>query len=231
MFTRSARIYDAIYGGQDYAAAGRRVQEHIQRLAPEARDLLDVGCGTGRHLEHLRDHYAVEGLDLSPELLAVARERLPDVPLHTADMAEADLGRRFDVVTCLFSAIGYVRTADRLEATLARMAGHLRPGGVALVEPWFTPEAYWPRHLVANFHEEPDLRVAWMYVHARRDDVSVLDIQYLVGEPEGVEHFTERHELGLFTDAQYRGAFAAAGLHAEHDPEGLFGRGLYLATA
>ena len=231
MFTRSARIYDAIYGGKDYTAAARRVHEHVQRLAPGARDLLDVGCGTGRHLEHLRDHYAVEGLDLSPELLAVARERLPGVPLHTADMAAADLGRRFDVVTCLFSAIAYVRTADRLEAAVARMADHLRPGGVALVEPWFTPETYWPRHLVANFHEEPDLRVAWMYVHARRDDVSVLDIEYLVGEPAGVEHFRERHELGLFTDAQYRDAFTAAGLRAEHDAQGLFGRGLYVATA
>jgi SAM-dependent methyltransferase len=231
MFTRSARIYDAIYGGQDCAAGARQVDEHIRRLAPGARDMLDVGCGTGRHLEHLRGHYAVEGLDLNPELLAVARERLPGVPLHTGDMAEVDLGRRFDAVICLFSAIAYVRTADRLESAVARIAGHLRPGGVALVEPWFTPETYWPGHLVANFHEEPDLRVAWMYVHARRDDISVLDIAYLVGERDGIEHFTERHELGLFTDAQYRGAFTAAGLRPEHDPEGPLGRGLYLATA
>ena len=231
MYTRSARIYDAIYGGQDCAAGARLVHEHIQRLAPGARDLLDVGCGTGRHLEHLRGHYAVEGLDLSPELLAVARERLPGVPLHTGDMAAVALGRRFDAVICLFSAIAYVRTAARLEAAVRRISGHLRPGGVTLVEPWFTPQTYWPGHLVANFHEEPDLRVAWMYVHARRDDISVLDIEYLVGEPEGVEHFTERHELGLFTDAQYRGAFTAAGLRVEHDPAGPLGRGLYLATA
>src|SRR5215210_5871042 len=185
MFTRSARIYDAIYGGKDYRAAARRVHEHIRRLVPGARDLLDVGCGTGRHLEHLGTEYAVEGLDLSPELLAVARRRCPGVAFHEADMVEADLGRRFDVVTCLFSAIGYVRTVDRLDRAVARMAACLRPGGVVLVEPWFTPDAYWPKHLVANFHEQPDLRVAWMYVHDRRDDVSVLDIQYLVGEPEG----------------------------------------------
>ena len=231
MYIRSARIYDAIYGGLDYSGSARRVDEHIQRLAPGARDLLDVGCGTGRHLERLREHYAVEGLDLNDELLTMARRRLPGVPLHTADMTEAELGRRFDVVICLFSAIAYVRTADRLRAAVARIAGHLRPGGVALVEPWFTPQTYWPGHLVANFHDEPDLRVAWMYVHDRRDELSVLDIQFLVGRPEGIKHFSERHELGLFTDAQYRAAFTDAGLRVEHDPEGLWGRGLYLATA
>ena len=93
MFTRSARIYDAIYGGKDYAAASRRVHEHVQRVAPGARDLLDLGCGTGRHLEHLRDHYAVEGLDLSPELLAVARERTAPAAVAAALRPIYDGGR------------------------------------------------------------------------------------------------------------------------------------------
>jgi hypothetical protein len=58
--------------------------------------------------------------------------------------------------------------------------------------------------------------------------VSTIDFAYSVGTPAGVEQFTEHHELGLFTDEEYRGAFAAAGLAVEHDAEGLMGRGLYL---
>ena len=58
-----------------------------------------------------------------------------------------------------------------------------------------------------------------------------MSFEYLVGTPAGIEAFSERHEAALFTDEEYRQAFVAAGLSVEHDPEGLIGRGLYIAAA
>jgi hypothetical protein len=55
-----------------------------------------------------------------------------------------------------------------------------------------------------------------------------MDMHYLIGTDRGIEYFVERHELTLFTDAEYRAALAAAGLDVEHDAHGLTGRGLYL---
>jgi len=106
MFSESAAWYDHFYGGKDYAAEALRVTELIRRRRPGARTLLDVACGTGRHLEQLRQEFACEGLDLDDGLLAVARRRLPGMRLTRADMADFDLGRRFDAVTCLFSSVG-----------------------------------------------------------------------------------------------------------------------------
>ena len=94
-----------------------------------AASLLDVACGTGKHLELFRSWYEVAGIDLNADLVAIARERLPDVRLEVADMTAFDLGRRFDVVTCLFSSIGYVGTVERLDQAIATMAAHLEPGG------------------------------------------------------------------------------------------------------
>ena len=125
MFSRSARIYDAIYASiRDYPHEAAELDRLIQDRRPGARTLLDVACGTGAHLEHLTA-YEVEGLDLDPEMLAVARERLPEVSFHEGDMADFDLGKRFDAVVCLFSSIGYVRTEERLRSAIASMAGHL----------------------------------------------------------------------------------------------------------
>jgi SAM-dependent methyltransferase len=230
VFSRSAHLYDAVYSFKDYAAEAERLRGVIEARAPEARTLLDVACGTGMHLAELRRWYEVEGLDLDPQLLAFARERLPDVPLHEGDMTAFDLGRTFDVVTCLFSSIAYVRTPEGLRAATAVLARHVAPGGLLVVEPWILPEQWKPDFVGAVFVDEPELKVARMNAHGGglAGDVLVMDFQYLVGTPERVEHFIERHEVGMFTKDQYLDAVRDAGLDAEWDDEGLIGRGLVL---
>jgi SAM-dependent methyltransferase len=224
-------MYDAIYASvRDYRREAAELDRLIQERKPGARTLLDVACGTGTHLEHLSG-YELEGLDLDPEMLAVARERLPSVPFHEGDMADFDLGKHFDAVVCMFSSIGYVRTDERLRSAVASMARHLEPGGVLVVEPWLSPEVWLDRHVGAVFVDEPELKIARMNIAQRKGEVSIVEFEYLVGTPDGIERFTERHELGLFTVDQYLEAFRAASLEADHDPEGPMGRGLYIATA
>ena len=232
MFSRSARIYDAIYGTfKDFGAEAERVHELVQARRPGARTLLDVGCGTGAHLEHLARQYEVAGVDLDPAMLAVARERLPGVELREADMANFDLAREFDAVVCLFSSIAYARTRDRLDAAVAAMAGHLAPGGVLILEPWVLPEEWDPdRRLHAVFVDEPDLKVARMSLAPPLGREQVLEFHYLVAAPAAVEHWVEHHEIGMFEDGEYRAAFERAGLEVERDGVGLMGRGLYIGV-
>jgi SAM-dependent methyltransferase len=232
MFDKTAELYDLFYDWKDYAAEAAKVRDIVAARNPEARTLLDVACGTGRHLEQLQDAYAMEGLDLDEGLLAVAAERLPGVPLHRGDMRDFDLGRTFDVVTCLFSSIGYVQTTQNLDRAISAMARHLAPSGVLLVEPWFAPEQFDPHHIGrVVVAERPDLQAVRMNGSRVDGPLSILDFHYLVARPGTVEHLTETHVLGLFTPEEYRAAFERAGLSVEHDDEGLMGRGLWIATA
>ena len=230
MFTKSAAFYDAIYSWKDYPAETAKIRSILVDRAPKAETLLDVACGTGHHLSLLREWYAIEGVDLDPGLLEIARLRLPDVPFHLGDMRTFNLGRQFDVVTCLFSSIGYMQTVEDLLHALANMAGHLAPRGVMLVEPWMTPDGFDPNHKPRPMTAEgEDFTVVRMNDSRVEGRISTMRFHYLVGRPHKVEHFTEDHVLGLFTLDEMAAAFAAAGLKAEFDDEGLMGRGLWIA--
>ena len=228
MFSRSASIYDAVYSFKDYEAEAALLHTLIEERVPGAASLLDVACGTGRHLEQFRRWYDVEGLDLDEGLLDVARKRLGGVPLQVADMTSFSLGRRFDVVTCLFSAIGYAGTPERLNAAILAMADHLQPGGILIIEPWLAPELWQVGRPHLLTVDEPDLKIARMNVSDREGRLAIMEFVYLVGTPDGISHFSERHEAALFTDDEYRYAFTAARLAVEHDDAGLIGRGLYV---
>jgi len=231
MFSKSAKFYNALYGsmGKDYAAEAQKVHLIIQQHKKSPGNaLLEVACGTGLHASILQKDYQVEGLDLDAEMLAIARQNYPDIPFHQADMAEFDLGKQFDIVTCLFSSIGYVKTKKRLEQAIQTMTEHLLPGGVLIMEPWFTPEQWKPGRVSALFVDQPELKIARMNTSEAEGCLSFFVFHYTVGTPQGVEYFTERHELGLFTSEEYLEAFRKAKLEVIHDPEGLDGRGLYI---
>ena len=232
MFSESARFYDAIYSFKDYAAeAGWLRYLLTEHGHPDGR-LLDVACGTGAHLVHLRDHYQVEGLDIDPGMLEVARAKLPGVAFRQGDMLDFSLGSRYEIVVSLFSSIGYMRTVERLNRAVANMARHLEPCGLLAIEPWFSPEQWKPGKVHALLVDEPDLKVARMNLSTPPvGNLSVLEFHYLVGDGSGVRHVTERHELGLFEDHEYRRAFEQAGLTPQFDAEGPSGRGLYFGLS
>lgn len=127
-----ARWYDALYADKPYAAEAAFVDALV---GARGGRLLDVACGTGRHAAAFAAlGYDVTGTDLNDGLLEHARAAVPQARFVAADMRELALGETFDVVTCLFDAIGYPLTNDGVSASLRSVAAHLRPGGRCVIE-------------------------------------------------------------------------------------------------
>ena len=232
LYTASALYYDGLMvDRRHYAADTDLIPDLVLTLNPGARTLLDVACGTGRHLEYLLRWFAVEGVDLSDAMLRIARDRLPEVPLHRLDMRAFDLGKTFDAVICMFSAIAYATAESDLHLALKAFASHLNPGGAVIVEPWIQPGDFEAGRVTAEtFELTPRHQVNRMIVSQVEDGVSILDMHYLVGTETGVRHIAERHRMGLYTEEQYRDAFQSAGFDIDFDPTGPFDRGLYSGT-
>lgn len=233
----SASTYDAIYEEmKDYRQEAKRVRELIaleSRVDPilyaRGYRLLDVACGTGLHAQYLTDAFEVTGLDASPAMLEIARRRLPGVNFHEGDMSDFDLaGQKFHAVTCLFSAIGHMLTKDGLHAAIACMSRHLHPGGVLLVEPWITPDKWEPGRIGTIIM--PEHKVVRITQASRKGDIDQLDMHHFVGWPDATQYRFTRHELALYTFAEYLEAFRVAGLDVGYDAHGLMGRGLYIGV-
>ena len=231
-----AAWYDALYDarGKDYRAEAQALLGVAREDGRVVASLLDVACGTGRHLEvFATDIDDVAGLDGSPEMLAVAASRLDArVPLTEADLRDFDLGRTFDLVTCLFSSIGHVADAGELDAAVAAMAAHVAPGGTLLIEPWLTPDRVQDdgvRDLVTATND--DGVVARAASSHREGEVLVLAFAWAVATPGGVATAEETHRMPLFTAERYVQAVERAGLSGEWRDEvaGLgMGRGLLI---
>ena len=67
-----------------------------------------------------------------------------------------------------------------------------------------------------------------MSLSSQKGNISIIEFQYLIGTPKGIERDTEFLELGLFTKKEYLDAFRSTGLKVVHDSYGLDGRGLYI---
>lgn len=232
-YEKQAAYYDAIYEaqGKDYKKESSQIREVIEKhKQSNGNDLLDVGCGTGGHFPFLREWYSVEGLDIDENMLKVARQRHPDITFHQGNMVNFDLEKQFDVVTCLFSAIGYAMTVPNLQSAIKSFERRTKPGGVVIVEPWFSPEQWKVGRPSAAFVDKPDMKLARINISERRDNISIVNFHFLVATPGNVEYFTELHEIGLFTKEEYIEAFEKAGLQTTFDHEGITGRGLYIGV-
>ncbi|BCB88501.1 class I SAM-dependent methyltransferase [Phytohabitans suffuscus] len=216
-----AALYDAAFHsrGKDYPGEAAAIVELVRQRRPEARTLLDVACGTGLHLRTFAAEFdEVEGVELSPAMLDIARRRLPGVPLRAGDMRTFDLGRTFDAVTCVSNAVAEVETREGLALALRRMAAHLAPGGVLVVEPWYFPENYLDGYVGGHVFRDGDRVVSRVTHSTRHGDTTRHTVAFMVATPAGITQFTDVCVLGLFTREEYLDALADAGVKAELVP-------------
>ena len=232
MWKELARYYDLLYSWKSYKKEADVIHGLIQKhKKTSGSELLDVACGTGNHIQFLKKHYKITGTDLNKDMLKVARKKFPKLKFKQANMISFDLKKQFDVVICLFSSIGYVKTPANLKKTIACFSKHLKTGGVLIIEPFFTRETYRVGIPRANFVDQPDIKICRMNVSQKRGDIAVFDFYFLVATKTGINFLRDKHELGLFNINQSLAILKENGFKARFFKNGLMrGRGLYLAV-
>jgi SAM-dependent methyltransferase len=207
------RLYDdlawlwPIWGSaEEYADYGKHVVSLIRQYARiPVHTLLNVGCGGGKNVFNLKSYFQVAGLDLSPRMLALARQLNPECEFIQGDMHTFDLARTFDVVL-MDDAICYMATQADLRAALAAAFRHLNPGGIMVVGPDDTKETFIQNDTrvtpAAGRRKPANVDVMFIenaYDPDPTDDQYERTMVYLIREDGELRVEVDRHILGIFT--------------------------------
>jgi ubiquinone/menaquinone biosynthesis C-methylase UbiE len=139
MYGRLARYYDLTHETQDYRAQADFVDAVFQEHGAGGKRVLDIACGTGEHARYLiGKRYDVTAIDLSAEMLAIARAKFTGSaasPLFVQkDVLALDFDGEFDAAYCLGSTFVYMTTHEMAIQALKGIWRSLKEGGVLVLD-------------------------------------------------------------------------------------------------
>jgi SAM-dependent methyltransferase len=135
--------YNLLYNDKNYAEEYLYLIKLVEKYKADdlLNNILDIGCGTGKHLEFFKNEGKhVTGIDISEDMLAEAEKRLGgggDVVLVCSKASEFDFSQKFDLVYSLFHVINYQTETDELKKVFCNVSRHLAETGLFVFDFWY----------------------------------------------------------------------------------------------
>lgn len=197
-----SQYYDLFYRDKDYIGEVNYINDLIKTYKENPSNILDLGCGTGKHAELLCDvGYYVHGIDLSTEMLKIAEKRRLGKESHLRfsqnDVQNLDLNQKFDVVTSLFHVMSYQNTNDELIKAFKVAKNHLVDGGIFIFDFWYGPAVLTDLPIMRVKRLENEnikvTRLAEPIVHAQQN---IVDVNYsILIQEKNSQEVIEKKEL------------------------------------
>lgn len=197
-FTALASVYDAIMADIEYADWAEFTLAYLRDQGARPATLLDLACGTGASAAPFAAAgLRVTGLDASPDMLAVARARLPGAEFVAGDLRDFALPGRYDLITCLFDSLNNLTDPADLGRALTRMRAHLAPGGWAAFD--LNTRAgvrdLWEGEVLeglAPLEGGGEVHYHWSHHYQPEEELGVVQAYCRIGDEDFVEVHRER---------------------------------------
>ena len=204
-FDLYGQYYDLIYADKDYEGEVAYIHDCIQKHMNQPDAVLDLGCGTGRHMALFSEKgYKVAGVDRSPEMLKLAEKNLSvltsDASLFEGDVRTIRIDQSFDVVMALFHVMSYQVGNQDLRQAFETAHKHLKTGGMFVFDCWYGPGVLTdlPEVRTKEFENEDiklkRISVPTMYADQNRVDVR-FDLQFFDKKNQESQSLEEVHAM------------------------------------
>lgn len=196
LYKKLAKYYDLIYSDKDYRAEAESIHKLIQQSRKESKSLLDLACGTGNHIQHLKKHYQCTGIDISEMMLSIAAEKNPDCEFISGDMTDTVPGR-YDIIISMFSSIAYIKTYENFKRVAMNISNALAEGGIVMIQSWYESGKFTPGIPFIKTIDK-DTKLMRMAVAKVEGICSITEYHYLIYENNKIEHVIDKHTMALF---------------------------------
>ena len=204
-----AQFYDMLYKDKDYESESNYIISLIKKYNPEAKSILDLGCGTGRHAELFSNKgFIVLGVDQSKCMLNEAMNRKNNnLDFIEGDVRFLKLDKKFGVVTALFHVLSYQITNKDVESLIRTAYNHLNKNGLFIFDFWYGPAVIIQKLEVRIKELENDnikfIRIAKPMIDFSRNVVKVCYKIFVVDKKNKtfLEH-EESHPMRFFFDPE-----------------------------
>lgn len=211
-FAEISAYYDEMYVNEShYREEVERIIEIVNEYNPTAKTILDIACGTGAQAKYLAERYTVTGLDLSPEMVEIAKNKVPSGQFVVADMCNFLLNTSFDVAVNLYGSIGFAEDYEAMKASLKCVHKHLNTGGVFILTPWSTKETFQDGLVAKGRSEKPNGFCRMESVQRVSDNKVQVQMHHLVAKNMEISYHTNESQVSLFSETEYRSAIEDAG--------------------
>ncbi len=208
-----AQVYDVLMDTAPYDKWTQLVLDSIEKYNVPGKEILDLGCGTGTITYQLAlKGYELTGVDLSADMLAIARQKTEALPVHyfQQNMAKLELNRAFDLVLILCDALNYLDSKEKVLKTFNKVYEHLNNNGMLLFD---VHSPYKMTHLFGNetfTYQSEDVSYIWECI---QDDLRVQhDLTLFIKREDALhERHYETHIQTTFSIEEYDAMLAKAG--------------------
>ncbi|MEP7145707.1 MAG: class I SAM-dependent methyltransferase [bacterium] len=243
VFDAYSKYYDLLYSDKDYSGETEYIEKLIQRFRAGAQNILDLGCGTGRHDIYLAEkNYEVTGVELSKTMIEEAKNNLHlkrdqelKLKFLNGDVRNFKINENFDIITSLFHVMSYQASNEDFISTLNTVRKHLGNEGKFIFDFWYGPAvlSVKPEARVKIF-EGGDYTVERFADPVLKENENVVSVNYRVlvkTKNNGMQkEIKESHSMRYFFLPEIRFMLESADLKMIHSEEWMTGNNLSVST-
>ena len=233
MYKIISKYYDMMYvNDESYQSEVDSVVSLVKQYKKSSGDmLLDIACG-GAQAAYLQNHFTVTGIDISDEMLEIAKNKVKNALFINADMCDFNVNNQYDVILNLYGSIGQVESLEHMHMAMKCAFKHLKQGGVFVLTPWSTKESFNEALIgrTKTFNLSGFCRMET--VKRVSGDKIKIDYHHLISDNLEVTYYKHANFITLFSESEYENSIKQAGFNIiKRLQPGEFRMGAFVCTA